>query len=111
MDLDRDTSTHQPTTGQTVVVVAVTWKGTEFLRDTDDWLDASTKWDGNDRRPGFGLGPAHRTYLAVGAPDLRKGFEGLYDLVGDRLCCEPMSGHLFLFSKRLTNYTFGADLR
>ena len=29
----------------------------------------------------FGLGPATRIYLAVGATDLRKGFEGLYGLV------------------------------
>ena len=26
-----------------------------------------------------------------------KGFEGLYGLVRDRLSCEPLSGHLFLF--------------
>jgi hypothetical protein len=29
--------------------------------------------------------------------DMRKGFEGLYGLVRDRLSCEPLSGHLFLF--------------
>jgi len=28
---------------------------------------------------------------------MRKGFEGLYGLVRDRLSCEPPSGHLFLF--------------
>ena len=28
---------------------------------------------------------------------MRKGFEGLYGLVRDRLSCEPLSGHLFLF--------------
>jgi transposase len=28
---------------------------------------------------------------------MRKGFEGLYGLVRDRLLCEPRSGHLFLF--------------
>jgi len=28
---------------------------------------------------------------------MRKGFEGLYGLVHDRLLCEPLSGHLFLF--------------
>jgi len=47
----------------------------------------------------FGLGPATRIYLAVGATDLRKGFEGLYGLVRDRLQLEPRIGHLFLFSK------------
>lgn len=45
----------------------------------------------------FGLGPATRVYLASGATDMRKGFEGLYGLVRDRLLCDPLSGHLFLF--------------
>jgi transposase len=45
----------------------------------------------------FGLGPATRIYLAAGATDMRKGFDGLYGLVRDRLLCEPQSGHLFLF--------------
>jgi transposase len=45
----------------------------------------------------FGLGPATRIYLAAGVTDMRKGFEGLYGLVRDRLSCEPLSGHLFLF--------------
>ena len=46
----------------------------------------------------FGLGPATRIYLAAGATDMRKGFEGLYGLVRDQLQLEPLSGHLFLFS-------------
>ena len=29
---------------------------------------------------------------------MRKGFEGLYGLVRDRLQCEPLSGHVFVFS-------------
>ena len=45
----------------------------------------------------FGLGPATRIHLAAGATDVRKGFEGLYGLVRDRLLCEPLSGHLYLF--------------
>lgn len=45
----------------------------------------------------FGLGAATRIYLAVGRTDMRKGFEGLYGLVRDRLRCEPLSGHVFLF--------------
>ena len=45
----------------------------------------------------FGFGPATRVYLAAGATDLRKSFEGLYGLVLDRLRCEPRSGHVFLF--------------
>jgi transposase len=44
----------------------------------------------------FGLGAATRIYLGAGATDMRKGFEGLYGLVRDRLQCEPLSGHIFL---------------
>jgi transposase len=46
----------------------------------------------------FGVGPATRIYLAAGATDMRKGFEGLYGLVRDRLLCEPLSGHIFAFA-------------
>lgn len=51
----------------------------------------------------FGLGPATKVYLALGATDMRKGFEGLYGLVRDRLLCEPASGHLFLFCNARRN--------
>jgi transposase len=51
----------------------------------------------------FGLGPATRIYLAAGATDMRKGYEGLYGLVRDRLLCEPLSGHVFLFSNAQRN--------
>ena len=51
----------------------------------------------------FGVGPATRIYLAAGATDMRKGFEGLYGLVRDRLQCEPLSGHVFLFCNRQRN--------
>ena len=51
----------------------------------------------------FGLGPATRIYLAAGATDMRKGFEGLYGLARDRLQCEPLSGHVFLFCNRERN--------
>lgn len=51
----------------------------------------------------FSAGPATRIYLAAGATDMRKGFEGLYGLVRDRLRCEPLSGHLFLFANRDRN--------
>src|SRR5437868_9537167 len=51
----------------------------------------------------FGLGPATRIYLAVGATDMRKGFEGLYGLVRDKLRLEPASGHVFLFCNRAHN--------
>jgi transposase len=51
----------------------------------------------------FGIGPATRIYLAAGATDMRKGFEGLYGLVRDQLQLEPLSGHLFLFSNAQRN--------
>lgn len=46
----------------------------------------------------FGSGPATRVYVATGATDMRKGFEGLFGLARDRLLCDPLSGHLFLFT-------------
>jgi transposase len=46
----------------------------------------------------FGVGPATRVYLAAGATDMRKGFEGLYGLVR-----EPLSGHIFLFCNAQRN--------
>ena len=51
----------------------------------------------------FGVGAATRIYVATGATDLRKGFDGLYGLVRDRLLCNPMSGHIFLFSNSQRN--------
>lgn len=51
----------------------------------------------------FGVGPATRIYLAAGATDMRKGFEGLYGLVRDQLQLEPLSGHIFLFSNAQRN--------
>ena len=51
----------------------------------------------------FGFGAATRIYLAAGATDLRKSFEGLFGLARDRLECDPLSGHVFLFSNRQRN--------
>jgi transposase len=51
----------------------------------------------------FGFGPATRIYLAAGATDMRKGFEGLYGLARDRLICEPLSGHVFVFANARRN--------
>jgi len=51
----------------------------------------------------FGWGPATKIYLAAGATDMRKGFDGLYALVRDRLELEPLSGHVFLFSNAERN--------
>lgn len=48
----------------------------------------------------FGLGLATKVYVATGAVDMRKGFDGLYGLVRDQLGQDPLSGHLFLFTNR-----------
>jgi transposase len=46
------------------------------------------------------LGPATKIFLAAGATDLRKGFEGLSDMVRNQFKEEPLSGHLFVFANR-----------
>ena len=51
----------------------------------------------------FGFGPATRIYVALGATDIRKGFDGLYGIVRDRLGLEVRSGHLFLFTNARRN--------
>lgn len=51
----------------------------------------------------FGWGPATRIYLASGATDMRKGFDGLCALVRDGLELELLSGHVFLFSNAQRN--------
>ena len=51
----------------------------------------------------FGFGPATRIYVAAGATDMRKGFNGLYGLVRERLECDPTSGHVFLFTNSRRN--------
>ena len=51
----------------------------------------------------FPLSAATRIYLAAGATDLRKSFEGLSDLVTQGFPQDPLSGHLFLFVNRRKN--------
>jgi transposase len=46
----------------------------------------------------FVMGAATRIYVAVGATDMRKSFNGLEGLVRERLVCDPASGHIFLFA-------------
>lgn len=46
------------------------------------------------------VGPATRVFLAAGATDMRKGFEGLSDLVRHQFQQDPLSGHLFVFSNK-----------
>jgi len=49
------------------------------------------------------LSPATRIYLAAGATDLRKSFEGLSDLVAHHFREDPLSGHLYVFTNRRKN--------
>jgi len=51
----------------------------------------------------FGFGPATRIYVATGATDMRKNFNGLYGLVRDHLNCDPESGHVFIFTNARRN--------
>ena len=46
------------------------------------------------------LSPATRVFLAVGATDLRRSFEGLSDRVRHQFKEDPLSGHLFVFCNR-----------
>jgi transposase len=41
-----------------------------------------------------------RVFVAAGASDLRRGFDGLAQLARDRLEQDPMTGHLFVFANR-----------
>lgn len=48
----------------------------------------------------LGIGAATRVFLAAGATDMRKGFDGLFGLVRERLQEDPCSGHVFGFANR-----------
>jgi transposase len=41
-----------------------------------------------------------KVFVAVEACDLRKGFNGLYATITERLCEDPKGGALFVFSNR-----------
>ena len=49
------------------------------------------------------LSPATRIFLASGATDLHKSFEGLGDVVTHQFKADPLSGHLFVFTNRRKN--------
>ena len=48
----------------------------------------------------IGLPSGTRVWLAAGATDLRRGFDGLAALVQTQLEADPFSGHLFVFRGR-----------
>jgi transposase len=41
-----------------------------------------------------------RIFLAVEPADMRKGFDGLSQLVRERIARDPLSGHLFVFRNK-----------
>jgi len=43
-----------------------------------------------------------KIFVALGPCDMRKGFNGLYGLVGERLGEDPRTGALFVFINRRT---------
>ena len=45
-------------------------------------------------------GSATRIFLAAGVTDMRRGFDGLAELVRSRLGQEALSGHWFIFCNR-----------
>ena len=46
------------------------------------------------------LPAALRIFLAVEPADMRKGFDGLAQLVRERIAEDPLSGHLFVFRNK-----------
>ncbi len=48
----------------------------------------------------FTLGASPPIYLATGATDLRKGFNGLYGLIQSRWARDPLGGEVFVFCNR-----------
>jgi transposase len=48
----------------------------------------------------IGLPAIIRVFVAVGASDLRRGFDGLAQLARDQFEQDPMTGHLFVFANR-----------
>lgn len=48
----------------------------------------------------IGLPATIRVFVAAGASDLRRGFDGLAQLARDQLEQDPMTGHLFVFANR-----------
>ena len=49
------------------------------------------------------LPPTVRIFLAAAPADMRKGFDGLAQMVRDGIPQDPLSGHLFVFSNRKRN--------
>jgi transposase len=49
------------------------------------------------------LSPAVKLWYCPDPVDMRLGFDGLFNLVRNRLKADPLSGHLFIFRNRLAD--------
>ena len=49
------------------------------------------------------FGPATRIFVAAGATDMRRSFDGLAEVVRQHLGEDPLSGHLYIFTNRRRN--------
>ena len=52
------------------------------------------------------LSPATRIFVAFEPVDMRAGFNRLYSHVETKLNQDPLSGHLFVFTKRVMFYHY-----
>lgn len=48
-------------------------------------------------------GAGTRIFLATGPTDMRRGFDGLSELVRQRIDADPLNGHWFIFCNRRRN--------
>src|SRR5262249_16593263 len=55
------------------------------------------------RTPMLTVPPGVELWYCPDAVDMRLGFDGLFALVRNRLQADPLSGHLFIFRKRLAD--------
>ena len=49
------------------------------------------------------FGPATRIFLAPGPTDMRRSFDGLAEMVRQRMGDDPLNGHLYVFTNRRRN--------
>ncbi len=49
------------------------------------------------------VGPATRIFLAPGPTDMRRSFDGLAEMVRQRMGDDPLNGHLYVFNNRRRN--------
>ena len=60
--------------------------------------EISEPFTSGERLPMIGISQATRIFLAVGATDLRKGYDGLSGLVASQFGEDLFAGHFFVFA-------------